>query len=182
MPNIRCGVLAALEPFPIRGPTSTNVTSFAEDGWIALAVLRVSCRFGLADRQARRARARALVSQAPPFALTMLHMRSFAGDMCGRAGHFALVFVLGMSAAFIAFSAVLAGDGYERFLGLYDELLSAHVRSADRGGISYAGVDYDAWASDPRHEEALGLLLGENPETRAAGDVRKAFWINATIF
>ena len=74
-----------------------------------------------------------------------------------------------------------AGENYERFLSLYEGLLQAHVRPAEKDGIAYNGVDYDSWAADPRHGQALKLLLAENPQSYA-GDEKTAFWINAYNF
>lgn len=74
-----------------------------------------------------------------------------------------------------------AGESYDRFLGLYDGLLQAYVRPAEKAGIAYNGVDYDGWAADSRHREALKLLLAENPASYA-GDEKKAFWINVYNF
>lgn len=74
-----------------------------------------------------------------------------------------------------------AGESYDRFLSLYDGLLQAHVRPAEKDGIAYNGVDYDSWAADPRHKEALKLLLAEKPDSHT-GDEKKAFWINVYNF
>lgn len=74
-----------------------------------------------------------------------------------------------------------AGEGYDRFLSLYDGLLQTHVRLAEKDGIAYNGVDYDSWVADPRHGQALKLLLTENPASYT-GDKKMAFWINAYNF
>ncbi|HBR67795.1 MAG TPA: hypothetical protein DEA55_00270 [Rhodospirillaceae bacterium] len=74
-----------------------------------------------------------------------------------------------------------AGENYDRFLSLYDGLLQAYVRPAEKDGIAYNGVDYDGWAADSRHREALKLLLVGNPGSYA-GDEKTAFWINAYNF
>lgn len=74
-----------------------------------------------------------------------------------------------------------AGESYDRFLSLYDGLLQAHVRPAEKNGIAYNGVDYDGWTADLRHKEALKLLLAENPDSYS-GDEKKAFWINVYNF
>lgn len=75
----------------------------------------------------------------------------------------------------------LAGESYERFLSLYDGLLQTHIHPAEKDGIAYNGVDYDGWAADSRHKEALKLLLAENPGFYT-GDAKKAFWINVYNF
>lgn len=89
---------------------------------------------------------------------------------------FALVFVP------VALSTVRAGDRQEPFLNLYEELLRDHVRLVDGGEIPYAGVDYDGWSEDQRHQSALDLLLNANPPAGASENKQKAFWINAYNF
>ena len=74
-----------------------------------------------------------------------------------------------------------AGENYDRFLNIYDGLLQAHVRPAEKDGIAYNGVDYDGWAADPRHREALKLLLAEK-SNGYTGAEQTAFWINAYNF
>lgn len=74
-----------------------------------------------------------------------------------------------------------AGENYQTFLSLYDGLLSAHVAPVKTGSITYNGVNYDDWASDQRHKQALALLLAENPNAYQGKDA-KAFWINTYNF
>lgn len=74
-----------------------------------------------------------------------------------------------------------AGGNYVRFLNLYDSLLETHVHPSEKDGITYNGVDYDGWAADPRHKDALKLLLTENPAAYT-GDKKTAFWINTYNF
>jgi len=72
-------------------------------------------------------------------------------------------------------------DDYKTFLTLYDGLLQTHVSAAEKDGVAYNGVDYDGWASDPRHKQALKLLLAENAGA-FKGDEKMAFWINTYNF
>lgn len=74
-----------------------------------------------------------------------------------------------------------AEDGYSKFSNLYDGLLQTHMESTEKGGIAYNGVDYDGWANDARHKEALKILLAKNPASYT-GDEKKAFWINTYNF
>ncbi|PCI57268.1 MAG: hypothetical protein COB36_03100 [Alphaproteobacteria bacterium] len=74
-----------------------------------------------------------------------------------------------------------AGAEYQKFLSLYDSLLSAYVTPVKTGNIAYNGVNYDSWASDQRHKQALALLLAEDPNAYQDND-EKAFWINAYNF
>lgn len=74
-----------------------------------------------------------------------------------------------------------AGESYGRFLSLYDGLLQTHVQPAEKDGIAYNGVDYEGWAADPRHGQALKLLLAESPASYTGGE-KKAFWVNAYNF
>ncbi|MCI4662964.1 MAG: DUF547 domain-containing protein [Neomegalonema sp.] len=60
-----------------------------------------------------------------------------------------------------------------------DGLLAEHVRPATARGISYHGVDYDAWALDPRHARAREALLATDPARLPTRSDRLAFWINA---
>ncbi|MGE3623939.1 MAG: DUF547 domain-containing protein [Bdellovibrionales bacterium] len=77
---------------------------------------------------------------------------------------------------------VLANDSYHRFLALYDGMLKTYTHLSQKDGISYNGVDYDAWEADSRHKEALSLILSENPAAHETPDEQKAFWINAYNF
>jgi hypothetical protein len=117
-----------------------------------------------------------------PIEVRIWDMRDLMPDIYAKLRNTVLVFIVGVSATLVVFGAARASDGPDQFLSLYGELLKAHVRPSDKGGILYAGVDYDAWASDPRHRNALKLLLNENPEGYATDNERKAFWINAYNF
>jgi len=72
-------------------------------------------------------------------------------------------------------------DDYNTFLNLYDGLLQEHMSAAEKDGTPYNGVDYDGWAADPRHKQALKLLLAQNTGA-FKGDEKMAFWINAYNF
>lgn len=74
-----------------------------------------------------------------------------------------------------------AGENYQKFLSLYDGLLSAHTAPVKTGDVTYNGVNYDGWASDERHKQALALLLTENPKAYYGEDAQ-AFWINTYNF
>ncbi|MBI1326202.1 MAG: DUF547 domain-containing protein [Alphaproteobacteria bacterium] len=72
-------------------------------------------------------------------------------------------------------------DDYKTFLSLYDGLLQEYVSATEKDGVAYNGVDYDGWASDPRHKQTLKLLLAQNTGA-FKGDKKMAFWINAYNF
>lgn len=74
-----------------------------------------------------------------------------------------------------------ASDGNKQFLEIYDGLLSEYVTPVTADGIEYNGVNYDSWATDPRHDKALKLLLTENPDS-FQDEESKAFWINTYNF
>ncbi len=74
-----------------------------------------------------------------------------------------------------------ASDGNNRFLKLYDGLLSEYVMPVTDKDIVYNGVNYDRWAADSRHDEALKILLEERPDS-FEGEEKKAFWINTYNF
>ncbi len=86
-----------------------------------------------------------------------------------------LTFALGLS-------VTQAGAETRQFLSLYEGLLASHVRPATQSEIAFAGVDYDAWGEDPRHQRALEHLLRRGPPSDALEDVRMAYWINAYNF
>ena len=46
-----------------------------------------------------------------------------------------------------------------------DGLLNDHIKTVTKKGITYNGVDYDAWAQDPRHEKVRNEILSTNPST-----------------
>lgn len=87
-----------------------------------------------------------------------------------------------VSAAVTISQRAFARDNYNRFLTLYDGLLRAHIRPAEKNGIAYNGVNYDSWAADPRHKNGLALLLAETPDAHTAAREKMAFWINVYNF
>lgn len=64
------------------------------------------------------------------------------------------------------------------YLEPYAALLHAHVVMGEKDGIQSALVDYQRWAADPNHAEAVRRLLATNPAT-LDGAAKTAFWINA---
>lgn len=60
-----------------------------------------------------------------------------------------------------------------------DGLLSDHVKSVTAKGITYNGVDYDAWARDARHVQVRDEILAKNPATLGSKNEKLAYWINA---
>jgi len=91
---------------------------------------------------------------------------------------------LALSAGFApdANQARAADAQYDRFVEVYGSLLDDHVRPARKSGITYAGVDYVAWRKDPRHAEALAVLLASNPAMAGSRAEKLAYWINAYNF
>lgn len=82
----------------------------------------------------------------------------------------------------LAFSSTgHAGEDYNKFLSTYDGLLKSYVTPATAKGIHYNGVNYDGWAADSKHKEALKILLAENSDSYK-GEAKKAFWINTYNF
>ncbi len=74
-----------------------------------------------------------------------------------------------------------ASQNYDKFLSLYDQLLTNHTAQTTDGNIDYIGVNYERWGQDTNHKKARKLLEQETPETYE-GDTKKAFWINAYNF
>ncbi|TVQ85541.1 MAG: DUF547 domain-containing protein [Micavibrio sp.] len=70
-----------------------------------------------------------------------------------------------------------AEEEYNRFLSLYDGLLQDYVRPAKENGISFNGVDYDSWAKDARHKQALSLITAAPPQSD-----KMDYWINLYNF
>jgi hypothetical protein len=64
-------------------------------------------------------------------------------------------------------------------LGDYNGLLADHVIPDQRQDrIRYHAVDYDAWADDPRHDQAMAALTGFDAENLSTREERLSFWIN----
>ena len=59
-----------------------------------------------------------------------------------------------------------------------DGLLNDHIKTVTKKGITYNGVDYDAWAQDPRHEKVRNEILSTNPSTLGSKNEKLAYWIN----
>lgn len=61
---------------------------------------------------------------------------------------------------------------------LYDALLAEHVAPVEREGIVFNGVDYSAWASDPRYPQLLAQIES-HPLASLQGEADTlAFYIN----
>ena len=60
-----------------------------------------------------------------------------------------------------------------------DGLLGEHVKAATANGVTYNGVDYDAWAADARHVKVRDEILKTNPATLSSKNEKLTFWINA---
>lgn len=61
---------------------------------------------------------------------------------------------------------------------LYDELLAAHVAPVEREGIRFHGVDYAAWARDPRYPQLLAQIESLPLESLQSEADKLAFYIN----
>ncbi|PCJ95214.1 MAG: hypothetical protein COA45_12255 [Zetaproteobacteria bacterium] len=79
--------------------------------------------------------------------------------------------------AVIMLSLVLAASSVQA--GDYDELLSEYVHKTEKNGITYNGVDYDAWAKDARHAASIKRLTQTNPNDFETQNEEMSFWINA---
>lgn len=65
------------------------------------------------------------------------------------------------------------------YVDALDGLLMAHVTPTVRNEVAYNGVDYDAWAQDPRHASVMAEILATDPKTLTTRDAQLAYWINA---
>jgi hypothetical protein len=81
--------------------------------------------------------------------------------------------VLLLAGLLLAPSAVQAQDWT-----LYDELLAAHVAPVEREGVRYNGVDYAAWARDPRYPRLLAQIESHPLESLQSEADKLAFYIN----
>lgn len=70
---------------------------------------------------------------------------------------------------------VLAQEDYAR---PYNALLQTYVHAGSKEGMNANLVDYDAWAKDPRHAQAMNDLVVVDVATLDQ-QTAKAFWINA---
>lgn len=78
----------------------------------------------------------------------------------------------------VCFSVLLPYSAYAYEDDL-DGLLAQHVKPIKENGITYNGVDYDAWSHDPRHEKVLSSIASFHPATLLTQNEKLAFWINA---
>lgn len=62
--------------------------------------------------------------------------------------------------------------------GDLDGLLKSHLKTVTKNGISYAGVDYDAWGQDSRHAKVRDALLATDPKSLSTKNEKLAYWIN----
>lgn len=69
----------------------------------------------------------------------------------------------------------MAEAGYK---DTYNALLHDYVHAGNKAGINANLVDYDAWAKDPRHGQALKALM-EIDVSKLDPQELKVFWINA---
>lgn len=84
--------------------------------------------------------------------------------------------------SFLAMTQVYAAEPHQQqFYQHYDGLLKDHVTPTKAKGIEYNGVNYEAWRTDKRHQQALDSLLAIK-SIDFKGDEKKAFWINAYNF
>ncbi len=72
-------------------------------------------------------------------------------------------------------SLAIAEGGYTV---AYDALLHDYVHAGKKAGIHVNLVDYDAWARDPRHVQAMKALT-EVDVTKLNPQALKTYWINA---
>ena len=77
-----------------------------------------------------------------------------------------------------AFTLMISQSAFA-YLDDLDGLLSTHVKPVTAKGIQYNGVNYDAWAKDPRHKTVLNEILATNPKTLVTKNEKLAYWINA---
>ncbi len=66
----------------------------------------------------------------------------------------------------------------EEYAQPYNGLLQTHVHAGSKAGIKANLVDYDAWAKDPRHVQAMKALT-EADVSKLDPKALKVFWINA---
>ncbi len=77
-------------------------------------------------------------------------------------------------AVMMTINPIMAAD----YLSPYTGLLSDHVSQGEKQNIPAALVDYEGWAADPRHQQAMEGLRAVDPKT-LTGNEAMAFWINA---
>ena len=74
-----------------------------------------------------------------------------------------------------------ADPSYDSFIAYYNQLLGEYTDQGIINNISAQLVDYDGWADDPLHGQALAELLNVDFETFKDNQAM-AFWINAYNF
>ena len=82
--------------------------------------------------------------------------------------------VLTLAAVLLSPSPAQAADW-----DLLDAVLAQYVAPAQRAGIRFHAVDYEALAQDPRYKQLLAQIENTEPATLANRDERLAFYINA---
>ena len=98
-----------------------------------------------------------------------------------KINHTILGRLLGLAFVLVAASAQ-AREETQQFLELYEGLLRSHVQSVTQSEIPFAGVDYDTWGEDERHNRALEHLLAQGPSPEGSKEEQMAYWINAYNF
>lgn len=88
-------------------------------------------------------------------------------------------FKICLAIAIITFSALSAHAAMPD-LSDYDAMLNDHVMPDQRQDrIQYNAVDYDAWANDPRHDQAMQSITDFDPARLSSRAEKLSFWINA---
>ena len=87
-----------------------------------------------------------------------------------------------LAAMLILSTNTVQASPYDNFISLYGALLTSHVRVAEKNGIEYSGVDYQAWKSDPLYPKALNLLKQSDLDLFETRNEKIAFWVNAYNF
>lgn len=59
-----------------------------------------------------------------------------------------------------------------------DGLLKSYVKPTKQAGIRYNGVNYEAWAKDPRHAKVKNQILRTNATQLKSKNEKLAYWIN----
>lgn len=88
-------------------------------------------------------------------------------------------FILLTVILFISFNAQAYAQSYIPDLG---GLLKDYIKPTTVNGITYNGVNYDAWGKDPRHANVRKALLSVNPSTLNSKNEKLTYWINTYNF
>lgn len=89
------------------------------------------------------------------------------------------VVVLMLAAVVLSFEHSQASEGP---FAAYDRLLGRYVAPGVVAGLQTHLVDYQAWAADPDHAQAIRALAAAELPEAAADHEKIAFWINAYNF